>query len=103
TLIRIIPHSSVTRRRAMAPSSLVSAAMPSRLRSIIDMGIDMGLVVLALQSLPQHRDQAMQCLGGGCPVLHTGEPDIDGARIAPFGLFAREIRARHDAQPGFAP
>ena len=54
-------------------------------------------------ALTEHRDQAMQRLRGDLLVLHHGDADIVGARIAAVGLFAREIAARHDAQARFAP
>src|ERR1700720_5057578 len=69
-------------------------AMPSRLRSIID---------IALTRSTQHRDEAVQRLGGDFIVVHHGDADVVGAGIAAVGLLARQIAAGHHAQAGFAP
>src|SRR6202034_4701498 len=51
----------------------------------------------------EHRDEAVQRLGGGFPVLHHGDADIVRARIASVRLLAGQIAAGHHAHPGVAP
>src|SRR5580704_14098327 len=69
-----MPLTSRRRRFSKPPSWPESEAMPSRLRSIID-------IVLA-----QHRDEALQRLGGDFVVVHHGDADVVGAGIAAVGL-----------------
>ena len=45
----------------------------------------------------------MQRLCRGFLVLHHGDANVAKARIGSVGLVAREIAARDDAQPRFAP
>src|ERR1700677_1610767 len=45
----------------------------------------------------------MQPFGSNLFVLHHGDADIVGARIAAVGLLARKIAAGHDAHAGLAP
>src|SRR5580693_8727166 len=86
-----MPATSRKRRRSKVPSRPESEAMPSRLRSIIDI------------ALTQHRDEAVQRLGGDFVVLHHGDTDVVGAGIRAIVLLARQITARHHAQASFAP
>src|SRR5580704_375574 len=89
-----MPATSRKRRRSKAPSRPESEAMPSRLRSTID---------IAITRSTQHRDEAVQRLGGDFVVLHHGDTDVIGAGIRAIVLLARQITARHHAQAGFAP
>src|SRR5262249_46704460 len=57
----------------------------------------------AFSALPQHRDEAMQRLGGDVLVLHHRDADIVRARIAAVSLLAREIAAGHDGPAALAP
>src|SRR3984957_689337 len=89
-----MPATSRKRRFSKAPSRPEREAMPSRLRSIID---------IALTRSTQHRNEAVQRLGGDCIVLHHGDADIVGAGIAAVVLLSGQITAGHPAQAGFAP
>src|SRR5262245_58851345 len=115
-----IPPSSRKRRRSMAPRWPDKKATPSRLRSIIDMmllstlvlcvthfvcasSVQSAVFLFADHALAQHRNEAMQGLGGDLLVLHHSDPNVVRARIAAVSLLARQITAGHDAHAGLAP
>ena len=95
-LISAMPPISRSRRRSTAPRWPERKAMPSRPRSIMRHRH-------ALSAQPSTATRRCSASAVVSLVLHHGDADVAGARIAAVGLLAREIAAGHDAQPAFAP
>src|SRR5260370_8167962 len=51
----------------------------------------------------QHRDETVKRLRGCLLILHHRDADVAASGIRSVGLLAREIAARHHAQPRLTP
>src|SRR5580658_26848 len=106
-----IPPNSRSRRCKATPRWPDREAIPSRLRSINDIA-DSSLYACTFlktgfclrdRALAEHLYQTMQCLGGNLFVLHHGDADVIGARIAAVHLLPRQIAAGNHAQAALTP